>query len=298
MMEPRTQSQESAAPATRRAADGSPGDCGAGGRGGTGGATGGGPLRGLTPSDVQREVPREQERRPERASVESAHAVAALWLALWQRVAGRSAHEVKNALNGVSVNLEVVRSRLARSAADPGAAPSLASATRFAEVASAQFELLTVLTEALLGLARPPRAPADVVQLLAPLTVLLDAVARSEGGSLIVGGLAPGAPSTVAAPPAVTRLVLAAALDAAVGRGRAVTCRVESGRDVRVRVAWDGAVPAAPLAPEVVAVATEAGIGVEAGSHAVTLTFAPAATGAAPVAAPLAEGTDTTPDSQ
>lgn len=202
--------------------------------------------------------------------------VAALWLGVWQRIAGRSAHEVKNALNGVSVNLEVVRSRLARAAADPAASASV-TATRFAEVASAQFELLAVLNDAMLGLARPARAPADVAHLLAPLVVLLDPIARAEGGSLIVGGLAAGRDTHVAASPPLVRLLLAAALDAAVGRGRAVTCRVETGRELRVRVAWDGLEPAPMVAPEIARAAALGGVGFEAGAHAVTLTFAPAA---------------------
>ena len=228
----------------------------------------------------------------ERGDASSERAVAALWLGVWQRIAGRSAHEVKNALNGVSVNLEVVRSRLARAAADPAAGASQ-TATRFAEVASAQFELLAVLNDAMLGLARPPRAPADVSQLLAPLVVLLDAIARSEGGSLIVGGLAAGGATQVAASPPLVRLLLAAALDAAVGRGRAVTCRVETGREVRVRVAWDGLEPAQTPAPEIAHAAALGGVGFEAGSHAVTLTFVPAA-----VAVPAAADGDETSNSE
>jgi len=247
--------------------------------------------------EVAREVAREsgpavREAPSPRPDEQREQAVAALWLGVWQRIAGRAAHEVKNALNGVSVNLEVVRSRLARAAADPDAQPS-STATRFAEVASAQFELLAVLSDATLALARPARAPADVAQLLAPLAVLLDAVARSEGGSLIVGGLGAGTPTAVAAPPTLVRLLLAAALDAAVGRGRAVTCRVESGREVLVRVAWDGAVPAPPVAREIADAAAAEGVGFEGGAHAVTLTFLPAA-----VPVPASARGDATPKSE
>jgi hypothetical protein len=245
--------------------------------------------------------------------------VAARWLETSQRIAGRAAHEVKNALNGVSVNLEVVRSRVSRMAAaeesgstsSPSTAstpPRLASATaRFAEVAAAQLDGLSALCEALLSIARPVREPADVAQLLAPLAVVLDAVARSEGGSLSVvsDGVADDA-VRVAAPPDETRLVLAAALEGAVGRGREVTCRVEAGAGdgrsaagaagLRVRIGWrggadvtaaddaadGGAVGASPegarpaIARDVVALAAEAGIGVEQAPAAVTLTFAPA----------------------
>jgi hypothetical protein len=34
-----------------------------------------------------------------------------LWLAALQRAIGRASHDVKDSLNGVSVNLEVIRSR-------------------------------------------------------------------------------------------------------------------------------------------------------------------------------------------
>ena len=40
--------------------------------------------------------------------------VAALWLATLQRAMGRASHDVKDALNGVVVNLEVIRGRAAR----------------------------------------------------------------------------------------------------------------------------------------------------------------------------------------
>ena len=41
----------------------------------------------------------------------------ALWLETLQRICGRAAHELKGALNGASVNLEVVRSRATRAEA-------------------------------------------------------------------------------------------------------------------------------------------------------------------------------------
>src|SRR5437762_998561 len=49
---------------------------------------------------------------PKRASEPRAPSGAdELWLAVQQEICGRAAHEIKGALNGVSVNLEVVRSR-------------------------------------------------------------------------------------------------------------------------------------------------------------------------------------------
>src|SRR5919107_1984747 len=79
-----------------------------------------------------------------------------LWLAALQRALGRAAHDVKDALNGVSVNLEVVRSRANR--AD---APASAVAP-FADAAAQQLERLTTLLDAVLALGRSERAPTDV----------------------------------------------------------------------------------------------------------------------------------------
>jgi hypothetical protein len=59
----------------------------------------------------------------------------------------RAGHEIRNALSGVAVNVEVVRSRVARQ----GAATEIAS---FAERASAQIGEATALTNGLLALVR------------------------------------------------------------------------------------------------------------------------------------------------
>jgi signal transduction histidine kinase len=74
-----------------------------------------------------------------------------LWLAALQRAIGRASHDVKDSLNGVSVNLEVIRSRAARPEA-PASAVSV-----FAEAAGQQLERLSSLIEALLALGRPER---------------------------------------------------------------------------------------------------------------------------------------------
>ena len=78
-----------------------------------------------------------------------------LWPAALQRALARAAHDVKDALNGVSVNLEVVRSRASR--AD---APASAVAP-FAEAAAQQLERLAALLDAVLALGRSERGPAD-----------------------------------------------------------------------------------------------------------------------------------------
>jgi signal transduction histidine kinase len=65
----------------------------------------------------------------------------------------RAGHEIRNALNGVAVNVEVVRSRVAQreGGTGKGAGPEIAS---FAERAGTQIEEATALTNGLLSLLR------------------------------------------------------------------------------------------------------------------------------------------------
>ncbi len=94
---------------------------------------------------------------------------AQLWLASLQRAMGRASHDVKDSLNGVSVNVEVIRSRAAR----PDVPASAVAA--FAEAAGQQLERLTSLIEAVLALGRPERDPADVALTLRRIVVLCSA---------------------------------------------------------------------------------------------------------------------------
>jgi signal transduction histidine kinase len=104
----------------------------------------------------------------------------ALWLATLNQIALRSAHELKGALNGVAVNLEVVRSR----AEKPDAA---ASAVRtFANAAAGQLESVIDLAEALLALSRPARQPTEIGRLVHSMSSLLAPAARADGRELQV----------------------------------------------------------------------------------------------------------------
>jgi signal transduction histidine kinase len=159
-----------------------------------------------------------------------------LWLATLQEVVDRAAHEVKDALNGVALNLEVVRSRaMARvgSDADP---PEVAP---FTEAAAEQLEVLGRRVEALLFLSRPARSPADVSLTLRHLAELLQPAARSDGGSLAISGLQRPAPSR--ADGTAVRLALAGALLAAMGKGRVARCSVEAGVETVVRFSHESA---------------------------------------------------------
>lgn len=104
--------------------------------------------------------------------------VGALWLHTLQRAVGRASHDVKDALNGVSVNLEVIRSRAAR----PDT-PAKAVA-QFGEAAGHQLERLTTLIEAVLALARSERAPADVAVTLRRVVTVCGASASSSDAAV------------------------------------------------------------------------------------------------------------------
>lgn len=164
-----------------------------------------------------------------------------LWLATLQEVASRAAHEVKDALNGVSLNLEVIRSRSERGNADWG------GMSGFAMAAAEQFELLAERTEALLFLWRPQRPASgtvDVAITLRHLAALLVPAAKSDGGFLAVEGpqsSVPTSASTVA-----TRLALAAGLlaltkEGGPGRAPGGRCRLESGDEIVVRFSHEPA---------------------------------------------------------
>jgi hypothetical protein len=153
-----------------------------------------------------------------------------LWLATLHEVVGRAAHDVKDALNGVHLNLEAIRSRSARLAevgeAVPGA--KVADVSRFAASAADQLESVTSRTEALLFLVRPHRdggTPADVALTLKHLATLLVPATRSDGGLLTVEGQ--DRPAATSAPAQATRLALAAAMLILARQSGASRCQLQ-----------------------------------------------------------------------
>jgi signal transduction histidine kinase len=151
--------------------------------------------------------------------------VEGLWLATLQRALARASHDVKDALNGVAVNLEVVRGRAAR----PDA-PAAAVAP-FADAAAQQLERLSSLIEAVLALGRAERQPADVVVTLRRIATVCGASSSSADAEVVVEmGDVESAVTSVAG--AAVRLALAAPLLALVhgengsSRAPAVRCVV------------------------------------------------------------------------
>lgn len=158
-----------------------------------------------------------------------------LWLAMVQRLMGRASHDVKDALNGVAVNLEVIRSRAEREGTPASAVAS------FAGAAGQQLERLTSLLEALLAVARPERDPVDVGVALRRVATLCAASAATGARIEVNGG---SEDAVTGLPGEVVRLALAAPMLDAVnhgGDGATVLCalRVEP-TEVHVRMGTDG----------------------------------------------------------
>jgi hypothetical protein len=156
------------------------------------------------------------------------------WLRTLQRVVDLAAHEIKDSLNGVTLNLEVVRSRAQKEGASAALAP-------FAEAASSQLETLSERAEALLFLARPRRkgSQSDVAQTLRHLAVLLVPAAKADGARLEVVGWDKPAPT--AAGPEAIRLALAAGLIGLMEMGGNGRCSLDSSPDAVVRFSHESA---------------------------------------------------------
>ena len=161
-----------------------------------------------------------------------------LWLAALQRALGRAAHDVKDALNGVSVNLEVVRSRASR-------ADTPASAVApYADAAAQQLERLTTLLEAVLALGRLERAPTDVGATLRRVAAVCGASNSSGDARVMVREISVGDARTSVAGDAVRLALVAPMLDAVVGRKGeardAVVCELAGDADsLAVRLVSD-----------------------------------------------------------
>lgn len=189
---------------------------------------------------------------------------AALWLGSFERLVERVAHEIKNPLNGAVLNAEVVRGRAGREGV------TAASLAPFAAAASTELSRAAELTEAVLALARPPRAPVDLEAILVPMVTLASAVARARGGELVLE-TATSAALDAAVDPYAARaalcLAMLGALDAS-GRARCGVGMEPPG--VRVRIACEGA---AAVGEDARALLREAGIGLECGPEGYTLMF-------------------------
>jgi signal transduction histidine kinase len=165
-------------------------------------------------------------------------AAPSLWLGALGRLAGRAAHELKNPLNGLALNLEVVRSRSAR-AGTQGAALA-----PYAAAAASELERAIPLVEALLVLARPLSSPVDLRVAMQPLVVLYGAIATAGGGSLDV--VYEAEHMFVNADGDTVRALVAEALDVTVGANLEVAGKIgESEGSISVRLVGGAGRPVA-----------------------------------------------------
>lgn len=184
----------------------------------------------------------------------------ALWAAALQAVASHVAHDFRNALNGVAVNLEVVRGRAARGAEASAIAP-------FAATAASQFEAASAGAEDLLALARPDSAP-DVAAIAARIVRLLS---LRNDAAVHVNDHSDGRARTLV-PGDVARAAVAQSVLSAIGQGDSVACEINVGDGIFLTVTGDTYIPPS-LDPELVAVASAHGVGFAAREHALELRF-------------------------
>ncbi|MFL5612067.1 MAG: hypothetical protein ACJ796_00195 [Gemmatimonadaceae bacterium] len=198
----------------------------------------------------------------------STRGVDELWLDVLQQVSARTAHELKGALNGVAVNLEVVRSRSNRPDA-PGSAVA-----PFAASAADQLDAVVGMTEALLKLARPAREPVDVAETVDNLSSLLVPSARAEGISLRVETpVREIAGCTVRAGGNVVRLVIGSSLLAALAQKGDIRCRLEVGAAAVFAIECADAEGPLVLSSDVMTVAAAADIRVQSEGQSISLSF-------------------------
>jgi signal transduction histidine kinase len=202
------------------------------------------------------------------SDIPSTRSVDELWLDVLQQISARTAHELKGALNGVAVNLEVVRSRSARSEA------AAASVAPFASSAADQLDAVVEMSEALLALARAAREPLDVNETIRSIASLLSPSARAEGGSLRIepASREPGV-GTVRARGNIVRLVIGATLLAALARKGDIRCRVELGDEAIVSVECADAEGPLELLPDVLAAASMASVRIHTEGQSISLAF-------------------------
>jgi len=195
--------------------------------------------------------------------ISSSPATDALWLETFQRVCGKTAHELKGVLNGVSLNLEVVRSRSQKADAQASAV------AKFAEAASTQFDAVMDMTEALLALSRGVEGSVDLAATLRWLVALLAPVAKVEGRELRIDGpLGSLGASPVDA--SAARAAIAAALLGAMESSHEVTCRA-NGEAIDI-ISGRGEQIVGP-AEEVITAVREVGIEFHAEPSAISITF-------------------------
>jgi hypothetical protein len=191
----------------------------------------------------------------------SAASLDALWLNTLQKITTGVAHDLKGALNGVSVNLEVVRSRSERETSTG------ADVHRFAANAADQLAIVIRATTALLSLARGTRGPVEVSMVAKQVANLLDDLGPNAGCRFEVS-VEGGMTVETSAPLNAVRLALAECL-LAVGESGTVTVRVTGSPSPRVQIDGGTAEPVIPADTNTALLAV--GITIDTAGHGISI---------------------------
>jgi signal transduction histidine kinase len=187
----------------------------------------------------------------------------ALWLATLQKLSAHVAHDLKGALNGVSVNLEVVRSRSEKDSTTG------ADVRRFATNAADQMGIVIRATTSLLSLTRGTRGPVEVSLVTKQVANLLDDMSSPAGGRYQVS-VEGGMSAETGAPLNAARLAVAECLLAADSGSQPVTVRVSGLPTPRVQI-HPATAPA--LSPDAEAALWAAGIQISTDGHGISISL-------------------------
>jgi len=196
-----------------------------------------------------------------------------LWLEELGQLTGHALHALRNGLQGVAVNLEVIRSRVERTAATSDSAESGATVTSspdlrtFAANASRQFEDVSLRIESLAFLCRQPSGEPELSDILNALAALVRT--RDRQPLTVLGD---SGDSRVAADPVAVRLLLTRLTLPAVKSGALVRCEVKIGSFVSVDLLYEPENAGGPR-PDDIAIANAAHISMKERPGGWTLTF-------------------------
>ena len=144
----------------------------------------------------------------------------------------------------------------------------MSALTTFAEAAAKQLDAAIEMTEAVLMLARPAKAPVDVGTTVRRVQALLGPVAKADERRLEIDGSLEALGTTTADGTAV-RLAIGASMLAAIDASARVRCLARNGV---LRLEVDGGTVPLP-GGDVIGAAREAGIDIQAESSAISISF-------------------------
>lgn len=186
-----------------------------------------------------------------------------LWLQCQHRLVAHVAHDLKGALNGVSVNVEVVRGRAERPDTP------ISSVEQYATAATEQLGVVIKMTTTLLSITRAVRGAAEVSAVARQLVSLLEDTLRSDGATLelvVEGGVA----GTTSAPASAVRLALAETLMSAAHQQCDISVRVRATDAPIVEIR---SVASFEVFPDVGRALADTGITVKTDGHGISIVF-------------------------